>query len=160
FTLFAEGIAYYEDYNFLQGTGVGRPQGILSAAAALAVNRANGNQIAYADVSAMIAKLPPSSFNSAFFVTHPTAFPQLLQLKDGTNAAVVLTAGGDGSSPRPRHFVSNFPLEITEKVPSLGTKGDLMLIDPRYYLIGDHTSGLRIDVSGEASLTVFIKNQL
>ena len=40
FTLFAEGIAYYEDYNFLQGSGIGRPQGILSAAAALAVTRA------------------------------------------------------------------------------------------------------------------------
>jgi HK97 family phage major capsid protein len=83
FTLFAEGISYYEDYNFLQGNGVGKPLGILNAAAALAVNRANGNQIAYADVSGMIAKLPPSSFNDAYFVTHPTAFPQLLQLKDG-----------------------------------------------------------------------------
>jgi HK97 family phage major capsid protein len=44
----------------------------------------------------------------------------------------------------------------SEKLPALGTKGDLILIDPRYYLIGD-----RVQATIAASEHVnFLKNQV
>ena len=38
-TLFARAIAWFEDFAFLQGHGVGKPQGILTAPAAIAFDR-------------------------------------------------------------------------------------------------------------------------
>ena len=38
-TLFARAIAWFEDFAFLQGNGVGKPQGILTAPAAIAFDR-------------------------------------------------------------------------------------------------------------------------
>jgi HK97 family phage major capsid protein len=59
--VFGEAVAWFEEYAFLQGTGVAQPAGVVSAPASLAVTRAQANKIHYADVSAMLGKLPPSS---------------------------------------------------------------------------------------------------
>src|SRR5919109_1097633 len=40
FTLFGQAIAWFEEYAFLQGNGVGKPIGMLNAPAAIAVTRA------------------------------------------------------------------------------------------------------------------------
>ncbi len=47
-------------------------------------------------------------------------------------------------------------MTITEKVPALGTKGDVMLIDPSLYVIGDRMM-LEITASEHAN---FVKNQM
>src|SRR3954454_3001992 len=47
FTLFAKAIAWYEEYAFLQGSGVGKPQGMLGASATISVTRATSNQIGF-----------------------------------------------------------------------------------------------------------------
>jgi HK97 family phage major capsid protein len=105
----------------------------------------------------MIAKLQPSSYDRAFWVHSPSAVPQLLQLKDGTERAVHLQAGlATGVQPRQRHWsLAGFPLFCSKKLPALGTKGDLILIDPRYYLIGDRS--LTIAASEHVN---FLKNQI
>src|SRR5438270_6282078 len=90
-TLFAKAIAWYEEYAFLQGNGAGKPQGMLTAAATIAVTRANGNQIGFADVATMWSKLLPVSWNSAVWAFSPSAIPQLLQLKDGANRAIFIS---------------------------------------------------------------------
>src|SRR5436305_5347329 len=41
-TLFARAIAWFEEFAFLQGNGVGKPQGILTAPATIAVSRSGG----------------------------------------------------------------------------------------------------------------------
>src|SRR5262249_48235954 len=48
-TLFAQAIAWFEEYAFLQGNGVGKPLGMLNAPAAVAVNRQTGGQVQFAD---------------------------------------------------------------------------------------------------------------
>src|SRR5260370_26008309 len=58
-TLFAKAVAWYEEYAFLQGSGVGKPLGVLNAPAAKAVNRNTAGHFNYPDVSAMLAgRLP------------------------------------------------------------------------------------------------------
>src|SRR5205814_5449211 len=41
-TLFAKAIGWFEDFAFLQGNGVGKPQGMLGSSASVAVNRSGG----------------------------------------------------------------------------------------------------------------------
>ncbi len=157
-TVFGLAAAWAEDYAFLQGDGVAKPQGIVNSPASATVTRATGNLIQYADVSGMVAKLAPSSYDRAFWVHSPSAVPQLLQLKDGTARAVLLGAGlATGVWPRRRNWsLLGFPMFCSEKLPPLGTKGDLILIDPRYYLIGDRMQAT-LAVSDHVN---FLKNQV
>jgi HK97 family phage major capsid protein len=156
-TVFGLALAWAEDYAHLQGDGVAKPQGLVNSPAAATVTRATANLIQYADVAGMIAKLQPSSYDRAFWVHSPSAVPQLLQLKDGTSRAVFLGAGLEPDvQPRRRNWsLAGFPLFCSEKLPALGTKGDLILIDPRYYLIGDRS--LTIAASEHVN---FLKNQI
>jgi HK97 family phage major capsid protein len=159
--VFGEAIAWFEEYAFLQGSGVGQPQGILGAPASLTVSRAQANKIQYADVTGLLAKLPPSSYDSAVWAHSPSAVPQLLQLSDGSNRAVYLQAGGAPETPRRRWSLLGLPAYCTEKLPALGTKGDLMLIDPRYYVIGDRgpAPGGALEVLASEHPS-FLKNQV
>ena len=69
-----------------------------------------------------------------------SAVPQFMLFNNGTSRAVLLSV----------------PMFCSEKLPPLGTKGDLILIDPRYYLIGDRTT-----INSAASDHVnFLKNQV
>jgi HK97 family phage major capsid protein len=102
---FGLALAWAEDYAHLQGDGVAKPQGVVNSPAAATVTRATANLIQYADVAGMIARLQPSSYDRAFWVHSPSAVPQLLQLKDGTERAVHVQAGlATGVQPRQRHW--------------------------------------------------------
>ncbi len=134
--LFGRAIGWYEEYAFFQGTGVGQPMGLLNAPATIAVMRLNADLIGYADVATMLEKLLPESFSRAIWAFAPTALPQLLQLKDGSERAVFLQAGVDANG-RGQFSLLGIPAYSTDKLPALGTKGDLMLIDPSFYVISD-----------------------
>src|SRR5262249_53466680 len=66
-TLFARAIAWFEDFAFLQGNGVGKPQGILTAPCAAVVNRQGANLVQFQDVANMYSKLLPSSQGQGFW---------------------------------------------------------------------------------------------
>src|SRR5205807_548357 len=61
-TLFAKAIAWFEEYAFLQGNGVGKPQGMLGAGAAITSGpnsgaRTTANQVQFADIAWMWSNL-------------------------------------------------------------------------------------------------------
>jgi HK97 family phage major capsid protein len=130
-------IAYAELKAFLTGNGVGQPLGVINAPATIAVTRQTGNSVTFQDVAAMFSKLPPSSVEFASWAASPTAASKLLQLSDGANRAVSIQAHVANTPSHPRMTLMGVPLRIAEPLPALGTAGDLMLIDPYYYIIGD-----------------------
>jgi HK97 family phage major capsid protein len=153
-TLFAKSIAWHEDYAFLQGNGVGKPLGILNAKAALSVTRNAGGSVKFVDVATMLSKLLPSSLNRAIWVIHPYVLAQLVQLADAAGRVVWVPNNGGAQSKVPGTL---FGLDVhtTEKVPALGTKGDVMLVDPTMYVIGDR---MQIEVAASEHVN-FLKNQ-
>jgi HK97 family phage major capsid protein len=134
---------------------VGKPIGLINAPGSLTVTRATGGQIQYADLVVMMAKLPPISFGSAIWHHSLTAVPQLLQLRDGAGRAVFLQ-NQVAANQRPLWSLAGFPAFPTEKLPAPGTKGDLILVDPAFYVIGDRMT-LEIAVSEQVK---FLTNQL
>lgn len=157
--LFAKAIGWYEDYAFLQGSGVGKPQGILTAPATIAVTRQTGSAVTFQDVATMWSKLLPASWNKAIWTFTPSVVPQLLQLKDGANRAIFLAIGATDMgaiSKGPTWSLLGRPAIPTEKMPALGTKGDLALIDPSLYVIGDR---MQIEISASEHVN-FLKNQM
>jgi len=154
-TLFATAIAWYEEYAFLQGSGVGKPQGMLSCNAAISNTRQTANQITFNDVATMWSKLLPVSWNNAFWTCSPSVVPQLLQLRDGASRAIFISID-QGVVKKPTWSLLGRPVYPTEKVPALGTKGDLMLLDPSFYVIGDRMS---IEIAASEHVN-FLKNQM
>jgi HK97 family phage major capsid protein len=159
--IFANCAAWVEDYFFLNGNGVGKPMGVLNAACAISVTRGTANKIQQADVSAMIGKLIPSSFTRAAWIVAVDAVNQLTQLADASGRSSFVPNDGIENlaqrTGKPIGSLLSLPVYPTEKTPALGTKGDLILLDPALYVIGDRGE-VQIDVSREASLSMWQKN--
>jgi HK97 family phage major capsid protein len=154
-TLFGKAVGWYEEYAFLQGNGVGKPLGVISANCAIAQTRNTANHFYFADVAAMLASLLPASYGRACWYISPTVVQDLLQMKDGANRAIFLSIDQGVTKP-PVWKLLNMPVTITEKVPALGTKGDVCLIDPSLYIIGDRMS---LEVAASEHVN-FLANQM
>ena len=156
FTLFGRAIAWFEEYAFMQGNGVGKPLGCLNANAVIKVTRNTASAIKFVDVAKMFSALLPSSQTQAIWATSPTCVQQLIQLADAGNRALFMTTEAGGVHVGPRWTLLGLPVFITEKLPPLGTLGDLMLIDPSLYVIGDRQ---QIEIAASEHVN-FLKNQM
>lgn len=134
--LLRQAVAASEDYQFLRGNGDGKPMGVLSAKALKKVARATASQISYADLVGMLAGVLPDSLNSnrLFWAITQSAYAQIMQLEDteGHNIAIA----GNIRNGEPDRLL-NRPIVWTGRLPALGTLGDILAIDPLYYLIKD-----------------------
>lgn len=134
--LFGGAIAWFEDYAFLRGDGVGKPLGAVGAAAgwAKSVSRNTANDFKIQDAASMLGALLPG-FNpkTTCWAVSPTVLPKLIQM---TSAAAGV-GFVDNLRDRPRLMLLGLPVEVTEKLPALGTARDVLLCDFQHYLIGD-----------------------
>jgi len=131
-TLLRKAIAAAEDVAFLTGNGVGKPLGFLNSSAAIAVNRTTANQITYADVLAMEETLFGNGAD-AIWSCSKRARTWLRQLK---NPAGYYIWQEDAKEKGPATLLG-YPVVVSDRVPTLGNRGDLMLLDMSAYLIKD-----------------------
>jgi HK97 family phage major capsid protein len=155
FTLFSLALAWYEDYAFLQGNGAGKPMGLLNAGAGIAYTRQSGNKFQFADAAGMVSRLLPFSMQNAVWLMHPYVLPQLVQLADSSGRIVWVPNIGGAQDKIPGTLFGR-PVLITEKLPTLGTKGDVILTDPSLYVIGDR---MQIEIAASEHVN-FLKNQM
>lgn len=143
-----EAISFFEDDAFINGTGVGQPEGWQNAAAAVVVaeetNQPN-DTIVWENVVKMFARMLPSSLSRAIWVASIDTFPQLatMSLAIGTGGSAVWLNNGAAGPPM---TILGRPVIFTEKTTILGEQGDLNFIDPAYYLIGDRQQ-IRVESS-------------
>jgi len=123
-----------EDIAFLSGNGTGKPLGVLNAPGAIDVNRSTANQISYLDTLMMLAQLLPEQTAGAVWVASQTVMPQIATLQDPAGNYIFIR--GDATKGIP-NTLSGIPIVFTGKTPTLGKRGDLMLLDLSYYLIKD-----------------------
>lgn len=138
-----QGVTALRDYVFIRGNGIGKPQGYQNSPAALTANRTTANDIVFADVLALEQSLLPDSDDDAIWVASQSAKTKILSLKDDSNQSVYVA--GD-IKERIRHALLGRELRFSGRVPTLGTQGDLSLIDRRYYLIQEGM-GVEVEMS-------------
>jgi len=161
---FPKALAWFEDVAFLTGTGVGEPQGILTAPGNVRVPVAADNTIVFADIAKAYSRMWPASLKNAIWLCSPDVLLQLLQLaaSPGGTAiappgwlqgyqAIGVPGGGDGDGVN--YLLMGRPLVVTEKMPSCTsgnttTPGALTFVDLSYYLLGDRQS-MQIAASDE-----------
>ena len=116
------------------------PGAILTGGSATQNGRKTTNLILASDIAAMAAHLLPYSWSNAIWATHPTSLFQIMQITQFYINVEANPEGGQAGSLLTR------PVFITEKLPSVGKTGDLVLFDPSLYVIGERQQVL-IDVS-------------
>jgi HK97 family phage major capsid protein len=134
-----EAIAYYEDYAFARGSGVGEPLGFINCPAAVSVSAEGGQPtatIVWENIVKAYARMLPSSLGRAVWIASIDTFPELatMALSVGTGGSAIWLNNGQVGPPM---TILGRPVIFTEKVPSLGTTGDIAFVDLGYYLVGD-----------------------
>lgn len=137
--IFPEALAWYEDLAFLTGTGVGEPLGFLNSNALVSVAKESGQAggtIVWENVIKMYARMLPSSLNRAVWLVNNAGFVELatLALSVGTGGSAVWLTDAHG---QPQLTLLGRPVILSEKLPAMGTVGDIAFVDFGYYLIGD-----------------------
>ena len=141
--LMREGLGFFEDADFFNGTGANRPVGVLAAAnpALVSTTRTTTGHLVYDDAVNIWSRMFPSSQKRAIWVTSPATFADLAKFAVvvgvGGSAVWVSNVAGQTAMDAPPMTLFGRPVLVSEKVPTLGTKGDLGLYDFSYYLVGD-----------------------
>jgi HK97 family phage major capsid protein len=129
---FAGAIRWEEEYTFLRGTGTGQPLGVLPAACTLTVNRAAAGTFNVADIANMVQS---HHGDSPTWHLSRSAMSTLIQLNGpaGNPSYFWQPSARDGMPGT----LMGYPIDYTEKLPTLGTAGDILLANWKHYLIGD-----------------------
>jgi HK97 family phage major capsid protein len=139
---FAKAIGAAEEYAFFRGDGVGKPKGIMESSALISAARSAASTVALADLAQMISDFTPDSYNSGNWFVSPTVLDQIIQL-----VSAPLSWMDNMRDAWMQSSLLGYPLYVVGCLPALNTAGDILLVDPNYYLVGDHKSGLSIGFS-------------
>ena len=130
---FGGAMKWTEDYVFLRGTGAGQPLGIINAGATIVEGRAAANTIGFDDIADMMEDFLPSG-RGIWCITQ-SAMSELIQMNGPAgNPSYIWQPNARDGVPG---YLMGMPVKFTEKLPRIGTQGDILLADMKYYLIGD-----------------------
>lgn len=144
---FSDEIAFMMDDVILRGDGAMQPLGIYNSDSLVTITKEAGqatNTIVYQNVLKMYAQL--AGENGVWYANKNT-LPQLAQMSlavGNAGAPVWMPAGG--ASGKPYNTLMGLPLQFIEQAETVGTVGDLNLLDLSQYAIADK-GGLRSDSS-------------
>ena len=126
----------------VNGSGAGKPQGILNSPALVSVAKETGQAAAtveWANITKMWARYIGGS---PVWLINRDIVPQLysMNLAVGTGGAPVYIpasqGGTDGAARAPLNMLLGAPVIELEQCATLGTVGDILLIDPLQYVLG------------------------
>jgi HK97 family phage major capsid protein len=132
---FAGGVSWMEDYTFFQGSGAGQPLGVINAGATISIARIVQAGVTYTDLVNMFEAFLPSS-NGAWFISQSVISNLMTMTDPASNYLWPTMYAGGAAAGRPPTLLG-MPVFFTEKLPRIGTAGDVLLADWRYYLLGD-----------------------
>lgn len=159
-TAMAQATSWELDYQLLQGTGAGRPLGVLNAGSAITVS-AEASQTAstvwYVNLVKMFSRLHPSCYANAIWICNPQCIVELFQLDYHAHLGSGSSLIGDDRYEAFREVDGRFtlfgrPVYPTEKAPALGAAGCIVLVDPSQICFGLRAE-IRVEKSSHAGFT-------
>lgn len=141
---FTEEMTFKTEDAVINGTGAGQPLGILNSGAVVSIAKDSGQAaatITTTNVLQMFARLTRRSAPNAVWLVNQDTWPQLFQLTLGSGTAVVLLyrpPGVDGPNVgAPFGTLLGRPVLPVEYCATLGTVGDILLVDLMQYIMID-----------------------
>jgi len=149
--LFTDALRFYRDESFLDGTGAGQPLGIINSPGTFIQARLGAGAISYLDLVAMKQHLLSVSWTSAHWIFSISCYESLIQMQNPNGNYIWQENARDGEPST----ILGLPYVFTEKTPILGTQGDVVLADERYYYVAEE-GGISIASSEHV---LFLSNQ-
>ena len=139
---FTEELTFKAENAIINGTGAGQPLGILNSGAVVEVAKDSGQAaqtITTTNVLNMRTRMPIRNRRNAVWLINQDTEPQLQQLTLGSGTAVVLLyrPAGVGGNNSEFDTLLGRPVIPVEYSATLGTAGDIMLVDPSAYVMVD-----------------------
>ncbi len=138
---FAEEFGFKLDDAIINGDGAGKPLGILNSDALVSVGEEtsqDADTIVAHNIVNMWAQMWARSRKSAIWAINQDVEPQLftMTLEGGTSSTPIYMPAG-GLSASPYGTLMGRPVVPIEQASTLGDQGDIMLIDPKQYMLID-----------------------
>jgi HK97 family phage major capsid protein len=131
----------------INGNGVGKPLGVLSAGSLVTVAKESGQAAATIvddNITKMYSRLLASATNRAVWLVNQDVFSQLAALTLGDQPIWLPPNGLAGG---PLGTLLGRPVYSIEQCATLGTVGDIILMDPSGYYMPVKAGGTRFDSS-------------
>jgi len=130
----------------IYGTGAGQPLGFNTASSKISVAKESG-QAAATLVAANVAKMFSRSINpgQSVWIVNQDVLPQLMVMVLGNQP--IWTPPASGFAQAPGGFLFGRPIIFSDQCKTLGTNGDVMLVDPKGYYLARKTSGIKFGSS-------------
>jgi HK97 family phage major capsid protein len=149
--------AFTDELNFLaadaiiNGTGTGQPLGLLNAPCVVSVAKETGQAavtINAQNVVKMWARLFAGCQNNSVWLVNQDTYPQLFLMTLGIGTAGVTVFMPPGSlSVSPYATLMGRPVIPIEQCATLGTVGDIILVDLSHYVVATKGGGPRPAIS-------------
>lgn len=133
-----ESLNFYVDYYLLRGNGVAQPKGVLNDSALIKITRNTSSDVKWADIVNMYSRMYPPCLKKAVWVIAPSVTPKLINMVDAGNHLIYVgnpSYNGTIAAGVPNTLLG-LPVFVSEKMPSLGTEGDILLADFSNYAYG------------------------
>lgn len=146
YAMFGGAVAWYEDYALLRGNGVGKPLGVLNAAATITTAaRGSATAITYANARKVWVRMLTQSRTNAVWLASQAAEEVVLDMQGTANSVFVpagyyITGSGNAAGLPVSYTLLGRPVVITEKLPALNSLGDFGCYDFNHYVVGDPAS--------------------
>lgn len=136
--MFSDALAWQMDNVFINGSGAGKPIGVLNAPCLVSVAKEteqSADTILYENIINMYSRMWNKT--DAIWMANDDTFRQLaaMSLAVGTSGSPVWLPAG-GVSGKPYDTLMGKPLVFTEHCQTLGDKGDILFADWTQYLVG------------------------
>jgi len=128
-------IAFATEASILGGSGSGQPLGISNSNVVVTQAKKSGQTattIVTENITGMYSRLWAPSRATSIWILNQDAEPQLTTLADSNGNALYIPPGGLSDTPYSRIF--NRPVIMSEHCATLGTVGDIQLLDLSQWL--------------------------
>lgn len=146
--LLSRSIRWKTNEAILFGAGNGTPLGAFEGAAALTVAKESGQAtqtVQLANITKMIAALPPGSFPRAVWLVTPDVLPSIFGLTLGNYPIYLpISQGAQGS---PYGTLMGRPIMVSQHAAAFSSAGDINLVDLSYYRTITKAGGIQTATS-------------
>jgi HK97 family phage major capsid protein len=135
--LFRSAWIWQTDQDFIRGNGGGRPLGIVNDPVALTQARAGAGAVTFTDINNMATLMPSVFDNGAVWLCNKQVIADLRDERDNNQALLLQHMYSDLQDGYALTMLGYPVVKADGKTYPLGTKGDIILANLRYYYIGD-----------------------
>ena len=120
------------------GDGNGKPIGMMASPARVSVTRETGGTVTAKDVTTAVSRLRPGGFANSFWLVHSSVLPKLWTMVVGQIPVYV-----PNFAVSPYGQLLGRPVFVTEYAQTVGTSGDVMLVNPSGYAYAVKSDGVQ-----------------